>query len=96
VVRTGRRQTLETLGAELFQYYSNNPSEGRGFTGHMTSLSIQVADEIARVLNTSSAKLVVDVGRGVRAFTSERGAPFTTAGFARLVEQAGKLAKLAF
>lgn len=29
-------------------------------------------------------------------FTSERGAPFTTAGFARLVERAGEAAKLAF
>jgi type 1 fimbriae regulatory protein FimB/type 1 fimbriae regulatory protein FimE len=29
-------------------------------------------------------------------FTSERGAPFTTAGFARLVERAGESAKLAF
>jgi integrase len=29
-------------------------------------------------------------------FTSERGAPFTTAGFARMIERAGKVAKLAF
>ncbi len=29
-------------------------------------------------------------------FTSERGAPFTTAGFARMIERAGKAAKLAF
>jgi integrase len=29
-------------------------------------------------------------------FTSERGAPFSTAGFARIVERAGKTAKLAF
>jgi type 1 fimbriae regulatory protein FimB/type 1 fimbriae regulatory protein FimE len=29
-------------------------------------------------------------------FTSERGAPFTTAGFARLMERAGESAKLAF
>jgi integrase len=29
-------------------------------------------------------------------FTSERGAPFSTAGFARIVERAGKQAKLAF
>jgi type 1 fimbriae regulatory protein FimB/type 1 fimbriae regulatory protein FimE len=29
-------------------------------------------------------------------FTSERGAPFTTAGFARMVERAGKAAKLAY
>jgi len=30
------------------------------------------------------------------AFTSERGAPFTTAGFARMVERAGRVAKLPF
>ena len=29
-------------------------------------------------------------------FTSERGAPFTTAGFARMVERAGRVAKLSF
>ena len=29
-------------------------------------------------------------------FTSERGAPFTTAGFARMIERAGKVAKLSF
>src|SRR6185295_10995213 len=29
-------------------------------------------------------------------FTSERGSPFTTAGFARLVERAGEAAKLGF
>jgi SAM-dependent methyltransferase len=61
-VRTGRRQTKETLGAELFQYYSDCPSEGRAFTGAMSVSSMQVADEIARVLDTSWAKLVVDVG----------------------------------
>jgi SAM-dependent methyltransferase len=61
-VRTGRRQTPETLGAELFQYYSDNPSEGCAFTGAMSVSSVQVADEIARVLDTSSARLVVDVG----------------------------------
>ena len=29
-------------------------------------------------------------------FTSERGLPFTTAGFARMIERAGKVAKLVF
>jgi len=29
-------------------------------------------------------------------FTSERGTPFTTAGFARMIERAGKVAKLSF
>jgi len=61
-VRTGRCQTTETLGAELFQYYSENPSEGGSFTGAMSVSSAKVADEVARVLDTSSAKLVVDLG----------------------------------
>jgi integrase len=29
-------------------------------------------------------------------FTSERGAPFTTAGFARMIERAGEVARLSF
>jgi SAM-dependent methyltransferase len=61
-VRQGRRQTLETLGAELFQYYSDHPAEGRAFTGAMSNSSTHVADEIARVLDTSAARQVVDVG----------------------------------
>ena len=61
-VRTGRRQTAETLGAELFEYYSGNPAEARAFTGAMSVSSTEVAGEVARVLDTSSAKLVVDVG----------------------------------
>ena len=34
--------------------------------------------------------------RSTFVFTSERGAPFTPAGFARMIERAGKAAKLAF
>jgi O-methyltransferase domain len=61
-VRTGRRQSAETLGAELFAYYANNPAEGHAFTGAMSVSSMEVADEVARVLDTSSTKLAVDVG----------------------------------
>jgi SAM-dependent methyltransferase len=61
-VRTGRCQTVETLDSELFQYYADNPSEGHAFTGAMSETSIQVADEIARIVDTSTAKLVVDIG----------------------------------
>ena len=61
-VRTGRRQTVETLGAELFEYYSGSSAEGRAFTGAVSVSSMEVAGEVARVLDTSSAKLVVDVG----------------------------------
>ena len=34
--------------------------------------------------------------RSLACYTSERGAPFTTAGFARVLERVGKVAKLAF
>jgi SAM-dependent methyltransferase len=61
-VRKGRCQTLETLGTELFQYYSDHPAESCAFTGAMSSSSAQVANEIATVLDTSGAKRVVDVG----------------------------------
>jgi SAM-dependent methyltransferase len=61
-VRSGRRQTPEVLGAELFQYYSDNPAEGCAFTRAMSDISTQVADEVARVIDTSWAKNVVDVG----------------------------------
>ena len=42
-VHTGRRQTVEALGAELFEYYSESPAEGRAFTGAMTVSSLEVA-----------------------------------------------------
>lgn len=61
-IREGRCQTLETLGAELFQYYSDHAAEGRAFIGSMSVSSAQVADEIAMALDTSGAKRVVDVG----------------------------------
>jgi SAM-dependent methyltransferase len=61
-VRTGRHQAAEVLGAELFQYYSDHPAEGRAFTGAMSDISAPIADEIARVLDASWARHVVDVG----------------------------------
>src|SRR3954468_16875639 len=61
-VRQGRRQTLDALGSELFKYYSDQDAEGRTFTGAMANSSAQVAEEIARVLDTSAARQVVDVG----------------------------------
>jgi SAM-dependent methyltransferase len=61
-VRKGQCKALETLGAELFQYYAVHPEEGRAFTGAMSSSSAVVADEIAAALDTSRAANVVDVG----------------------------------
>lgn len=61
-IRQGRCQTVETLGAELFQYYADHPEEGRAFTGAMSNSSALVADEMAMILDASGAKRVVDVG----------------------------------
>ena len=41
-------------------------------------------------------RFLVLISGGTAVFTSERGAPFSTAGFARMVERAGVEAKLAF
>jgi precorrin-6B methylase 2 len=61
-VRSGKRQTPVMLGHELFEYYRQNPDEGRAFTGAMSNRSKGVASEIARVLDVSTAKHIVDVG----------------------------------
>jgi len=61
-VRQGVRQTPATLGRELFEFYAENPDEGSAFTGAMSNLSAAVAEEVAQVLDASTAKHVVDVG----------------------------------
>jgi SAM-dependent methyltransferase len=61
-VRSGKRQTPATLGRELFQYYADNPDEGSAFTGAMSNMSTMIAEDLARVLDTSTAEHVVDIG----------------------------------
>jgi SAM-dependent methyltransferase len=61
-VRSGKRQTQATLGRELFQYYAENPDEGSAFTGAMSNVSTMIAADLARVLDTSTAEHVVDIG----------------------------------
>jgi SAM-dependent methyltransferase len=61
-IRQGQRQTPATLGRELFEYYAENPDEDRAFTGAMSYGSAFVAGEVARILDTSRAEHVVDVG----------------------------------
>src|SRR5260370_5308079 len=61
-VRSGKRQTPATLGRELFQYYADNPREGNAFTAAMSNFSTMIAEDVARVLDTSTAEHVVDIG----------------------------------
>jgi SAM-dependent methyltransferase len=61
-VRQGVRQTPATLGRELFDFYAEHPDQGSAFTGEMSNLSAAVAEEVARVLDTSTVEHVVDVG----------------------------------
>jgi SAM-dependent methyltransferase len=61
-VRHGVRQTPATLGRELFEFYAENPDEGSAFTGAMSNVSAAVAEDVAKALDTSTAKHVVDVG----------------------------------
>jgi hypothetical protein len=61
-VRTGMRQTPAALGCEIFEHYSESPKEAAAFSGAMSSLASLVAWEAARLVDTSSARVVVDVG----------------------------------
>jgi SAM-dependent methyltransferase len=61
-VLEGKRQTGAALGKDIFEYYADNPAEGLAFTGAMADLSALVSGEVARLVDTSDAELVVDVG----------------------------------
>jgi hypothetical protein len=61
-VRTGQRQTVATLGGEIFEHYAKMPKEAAAFSGAMNNLASLVAGEAARAIDTSHAKVVVDVG----------------------------------
>lgn len=61
-VKTGARQTPAALGAEIFEHYGKNPREAAAFSGAMRGLSTMVAREVARVLDTRTSSVVVDVG----------------------------------
>lgn len=61
-VKTGQSQTLQTLGAGLFEYLEANPAEAAAFTEGMTSLTSTVAEETARVIDTSAVNIVADIG----------------------------------
>jgi len=61
-VKTGKSQTVRALGAGLFEYLAVNPTEAAAFAEGMTSLTSTVAEETARVIDTSGVNLVADIG----------------------------------
>jgi hypothetical protein len=67
-LKTGERQTVVALGAEIWDYYKAVPEEGTAFTAAMTHLTSTVSDEVARLLDTARYTQAVDVGGAAGSF----------------------------
>jgi hypothetical protein len=61
-LRTGESQAVPALGANIWDYYAQKPEEGETFTHAMHGFTSGLAQEVARVVDTSTAKVVVDIG----------------------------------
>lgn len=61
-LKTGERQTVAALGAEIFEYFAATPGEAAAFTEAMSGLTVAVAEEVARLLDTTGLTRAVDVG----------------------------------
>jgi SAM-dependent methyltransferase len=61
-VRTGESQTVPALGAPLWDYYAQQPEEGAAFTDAMHGSTSGIAQDVTRLVDTSTTKLAVDIG----------------------------------
>jgi hypothetical protein len=61
-IRTGEPQPRAVFGVDLVEYWSKNQDEGIALTGAMANYSATVADDIARLVDTSMTRLAVDLG----------------------------------
>jgi hypothetical protein len=61
-VRTGERQTMPTLGRELWDHYAARPDEGAAFTDLMSELSATMAEEAAGLIDTRATRVAADIG----------------------------------
>jgi O-methyltransferase domain len=61
-VQTGESQFVSAHSATLWDYYAQRPEEGAVFTHAMHGFTSGIAQEVARVLDTSTAKLAADIG----------------------------------
>jgi O-methyltransferase domain/Dimerisation domain len=61
-VRTGESQSVPALGASIWDYYTQRPEEGTVFTEATNGYTSGIAQEVARIVDTSTTKLAVDIG----------------------------------
>jgi hypothetical protein len=61
-LRTGERQTIATLGTEIFDYYGTAPAEAAAFTEAMSGMTAAMAAEVGRLLDTTRFTRAVDIG----------------------------------
>jgi hypothetical protein len=61
-VRSGESQTVPALGGKIWDYYAQKPEESAAFTKAMHGFTSGIVQEVARVVDTSTAKLAVDIG----------------------------------
>lgn len=61
-ISTGERQTIATLGGEIWEHYAKMPAEAEAFTASMSGLTAMVAEEAATVIDIGSSKVAVDIG----------------------------------
>jgi len=54
-------QTVPALGADIWDCYAQKPEEGAAFTDAMHVFTSGIVQEAARVVDTSTAKLAVDI-----------------------------------
>src|SRR5260221_4860891 len=61
-IGTGQGRTVPALGAALWDYYAQQPQEAAAFTNAMHGFTSGVTQDVTRLVDTSTAKLAVDIG----------------------------------
>jgi len=67
-IKTGRRQTLATLGTEYFDYLAQAPAEAEAFMVGMGGISDVISDRAADMIDTGSSTVAADIGGASGAF----------------------------
>jgi hypothetical protein len=61
-IKTGEPQAMATLGRSAWEHLANTPAEAAGFTETMKSTSLAVNREAAKLVDTQSIRVAVDIG----------------------------------